>query len=90
MSSPNGKPAAGDAPHAPLAFWARGRVTLMASPGTSWHYRTEPSFPNSEATPVGYEILGTASEAGVARSRASEARQALATASAANRARVTI
>ena len=30
MSSPNGKPAAGDASHAPLAFGARGRVTL-------WH-----------------------------------------------------
>ncbi len=36
----------------------------MALPGTSWHYRTEPSIPNSEATPVGYRIPGTASEAG--------------------------
>jgi hypothetical protein len=34
----------------------------MALHGTSWHYRTEPSFPNSEATPVGYRILGTAFE----------------------------
>ena len=30
----------------------------MASPGTSWHYGTEPSFPNSEATPIGFRILG--------------------------------
>jgi hypothetical protein len=40
------------------------RCHPMALPGTSWHYRTEPSFPNSEETPVGYRILGTASEAG--------------------------
>jgi hypothetical protein len=36
----------------------------MALPGTSWHYRAEPSFPNSEATPVGCKIPQTASEAG--------------------------
>ena len=36
----------------------------MALPGTPWHYRTEPSFPNSEATPVGCRIPGTACEAG--------------------------
>ncbi len=36
----------------------------MALPGTSGHYRTEPSFPNSEATPVGYRIPRIASEAG--------------------------
>ena len=40
------------------------RCHLMSPYGTSWHYRTEPSFPNSEATPVGYRIPGTASEAG--------------------------
>jgi hypothetical protein len=40
------------------------RCHPMALPGTSWHYRTEPTFSNSEATPVGYRIPGTASEAG--------------------------
>ena len=38
---------------------------ITVSPlGISWHYRTELSFPNSEAAPVGYRIPGTASEAG--------------------------
>ena len=40
------------------------RCRPMASPGTSWHATTEPSCPNSEATPVGYAISRTASEAG--------------------------
>ena len=48
----------------PATVGLRSRCHPMASPGTSWHYRTEPSFPNSEATPVGYAIPGTASEAG--------------------------
>ena len=48
----------------------------MALPGILWHYRTELTFPNSEAIPVRYRILGTASEAGVARSRRSGASQA--------------
>ena len=43
---------------------AGSRCHPMALPGTSWHYGTEPSFPNSEVTPVGYRIPGTASEAG--------------------------
>jgi hypothetical protein len=44
---------------------------LAVSPyGTSWHYQTEPSFPNSEATLVGYRIAGTAFE----RSSANRAR----------------
>jgi hypothetical protein len=63
----------------------------MALPGTSWHYRTEPSFPNSEPTPVGYRIPGTASEAG---GRAFAAKRSFASARQrscpANRARVTI
>ena len=40
------------------------RCHLMSPYGTSWRCGTEPSFPNSEATPVGYRIPGTASEAG--------------------------
>ena len=40
------------------------RCHLMSPYGTSWHYGTEPSFPNNEATPVGCRIPGTASEAG--------------------------
>jgi hypothetical protein len=62
----------------------------MALPGTSWHYRTEPGFPNSEATSVGYRIPGTASEAG---GRAFAAKRSFASARQrscpANRARVT-
>jgi hypothetical protein len=73
------------------AFARRGRVTLMALPGTSWHYRTEPSIPNSEVTSVGYRIPGTASEAG---GRAFAAKRSFASARQrscpANRARVTI
>ncbi len=38
--------------------------SVLSPYGTSWHYRTEPSFPNSEVTPVGCKIPGTASEAG--------------------------
>jgi hypothetical protein len=63
----------------------------MAPLNTSWHYGTEPSFPNSEATPLGYRISGTASEAG---DRAFVAKRSFASARQrscpANPARVTI
>jgi len=36
----------------------------MALPGTSWHYATEPSFPNSSTRSASYAISRTASEAG--------------------------
>jgi hypothetical protein len=43
----------------------RPRVLAEVSPhGISWHYATEPKFSNSEATPVGYRVPRTASEAG--------------------------
>jgi hypothetical protein len=37
---------------------------LMASPGTSWHDATEPSFKNRCLNPDSYAIFRTASEAG--------------------------
>jgi hypothetical protein len=74
----------------PRPPFARG-CHPMAPPGTSWHYRTEPSFPNSVAITVLCRIPGTASEAG---GRAFAAKRSFASARQrscpANRARVTI
>ncbi len=44
MSSPNGKPAAGDTPHTPLAFWARGRVTYLMQLNRDPQVRCEFNF----------------------------------------------